>query len=88
MHVHLGRAKRDQKTIDSCDEFTRIAESGSTRCYFYQVRPCLLLLVFIKITDLFVYKPWFTLGNHILEKNMALVAAEKQAFELLRSEVS
>ena len=37
MHVHLARAKRDQAKLNAVDEFVTIAESGSTRCYFFKV---------------------------------------------------
>jgi hypothetical protein len=37
MHVHLARAKRDQKKLEASGDFTRIAESGTTKCYFHQV---------------------------------------------------
>ncbi|KAJ7042505.1 muts domain V-domain-containing protein [Mycena alexandri] len=36
MHVHLLKAKRDQKKINQNPEFVSIAESGTTKCYFYQ----------------------------------------------------
>ncbi|KAJ7275302.1 muts domain V-domain-containing protein [Mycena haematopus] len=35
-HVHLLRAKRDRKRIDENPEFIGIAESGTTKSYFYQ----------------------------------------------------
>ncbi|RDB28400.1 MutS 1, partial [Hypsizygus marmoreus] len=64
MHVHLARAKRDQAKLNATPEFISIAESGSTRCYFFKAR-------------------W----GQIAETTMALVAAEKDAFEILRKEV-
>ncbi|KAJ7786042.1 muts domain V-domain-containing protein [Mycena metata] len=36
MHVHLLKAKRDQRKINQNPEFVSIAESGTTKCYFYQ----------------------------------------------------
>ncbi|GLB36353.1 putative DNA-binding domain of DNA mismatch repair MUTS family protein [Lyophyllum shimeji] len=41
MHVHLGKAKRDQAKLSSSPEFVSIAESGSTRCYFFREWSCL-----------------------------------------------
>ncbi|KAF7339689.1 DNA mismatch repair protein [Mycena sanguinolenta] len=35
-HVHLQKAKRDRKRIDENPEFIGIAESGTTKSYFYQ----------------------------------------------------
>jgi hypothetical protein len=37
MHVHLGKAKRDQSKLNAAPEFVTIAESASTQCYFYKV---------------------------------------------------
>ena len=37
MHVHLGKAKRDQTRLNGASEFVSIAESASTRCYFHKV---------------------------------------------------
>ena len=37
MHVHLGKAKRDQKKLNAAPEFVTIAESASTQCYFFKV---------------------------------------------------
>ncbi|KAJ7630683.1 muts domain V-domain-containing protein [Roridomyces roridus] len=36
MHIHLLRAKRDRSKLDQTAEFVSIAESGSTKCYFFQ----------------------------------------------------
>ncbi|KAJ7169620.1 muts domain V-domain-containing protein [Mycena filopes] len=36
MHVHLLKAKRDQKKLTQNADFVSIAESGTTKCYFYQ----------------------------------------------------
>ncbi|KAF8446138.1 muts domain V-domain-containing protein [Boletus edulis BED1] len=36
MHVHIGRAKRDEVKIKSDTSFIAISESASTRSYFYQ----------------------------------------------------
>ncbi|KAK7064442.1 DNA mismatch repair protein [Favolaschia claudopus] len=36
-HVHLLKAKRDRKRMDGESEFVGIAESGTTKSYFYQV---------------------------------------------------
>jgi DNA mismatch repair ATPase MutS len=36
MHVHIGRAKRDEAKIKSDPSFIAISESASTRSYFYQ----------------------------------------------------
>ncbi|KAG6831256.1 hypothetical protein H0H92_011766 [Tricholoma furcatifolium] len=36
MHVHLARAKRDQKMIIADSDFVSIAESASTRCFFFK----------------------------------------------------
>ncbi|KAJ7462636.1 muts domain V-domain-containing protein [Mycena galericulata] len=68
MHVHLLKAKRDRTKISQNPEFVSIAESGSTKCYFYQ--------------------EWAQLGGQIVETTMALVAAEKEAFESLRTDVN
>ncbi|CAK5279975.1 unnamed protein product [Mycena citricolor] len=35
MHVHLLKAKRDRTKIGQDPDFVGIAESGSTKCYFY-----------------------------------------------------
>jgi hypothetical protein len=37
MHIHLGKAKRDQNKLNAAPEFVTIAESASTQCYFYKV---------------------------------------------------
>jgi hypothetical protein len=37
MHVHLAKAKRDHSKLSATPEFITIAESGSTRCYFFKV---------------------------------------------------
>ncbi|KAG5716617.1 MutS like protein [Termitomyces sp. T112] len=36
MHVHLAKAKRDQTKIIANPEFVSIAESASTRCFFFK----------------------------------------------------
>ncbi|KAJ7783497.1 muts domain V-domain-containing protein [Mycena maculata] len=68
MHVHLLKAKRDRAKIGQNPEFVSIAESGTTKCYFYQ--------------------EWAKLGGQIFETTMTLVAAEKEAFESLRTDVN
>ncbi|KAF8078408.1 muts domain V-domain-containing protein [Lyophyllum atratum] len=68
MHVHLGKAKRDQSELNASPEFISIAESGSTRCYFFQ--------------------EWSRIGGQITNTTQALTVAEKEAFEILRSEVT
>ncbi|KAJ6627193.1 muts domain V-domain-containing protein [Mycena sp. CBHHK59/15] len=68
MHVHLLKAKRDRAKISQNPEFVSIAESGTTKCFFYQ--------------------EWAQLGSQIVETTMALVAAEKEAFESLRMDVN
>jgi hypothetical protein len=43
-HVHLLKAKRDRKRISEDPKFIGIAESGTTKSFFYQVNlrsPCL-----------------------------------------------
>jgi len=37
MHVHIGKAKRDQKKLNAAPEFVTIAGSASTQCYFFKV---------------------------------------------------
>ncbi|KAJ7130099.1 muts domain V-domain-containing protein [Mycena crocata] len=68
MHVHLLKAKRDRAKISQNPEFISIAESGTTKSYFYQ--------------------EWAQLGGQIVETTIALVAAEKEAFESLRMDVN
>ncbi|ESK98406.1 dna mismatch repair protein [Moniliophthora roreri MCA 2997] len=36
MHVHLGKAKRDQGKLKNDSAFVPISETGTTKCYFYQ----------------------------------------------------
>ncbi|GAW09330.1 dna mismatch repair protein [Lentinula edodes] len=36
MHVHLAKAKRDQKKIAADPDFVSISETGTTRSYFFQ----------------------------------------------------
>ncbi|KAF8222260.1 hypothetical protein L208DRAFT_608417 [Tricholoma matsutake] len=36
MHVHIGKAKRDQHKLNAASEFVTIAESASTQCYFFK----------------------------------------------------
>ncbi|KAJ3848816.1 muts domain V-domain-containing protein [Lentinula lateritia] len=36
MHVHLAKAKRDQKKITADPDFVSISETGTTRSYFFQ----------------------------------------------------
>lgn len=36
-HVHLAKAKRDQGKLHQDLSFVSISESGTTKCYFYQV---------------------------------------------------
>ncbi|KAJ7102187.1 muts domain V-domain-containing protein [Mycena belliarum] len=68
MHVHLSKAKRDRTKISKHKGFVSIAESTTTKCYFYQ--------------------EWAQLGGQIVETTIAMVAAEREAFELLRMEVN
>ncbi|KAJ7706453.1 muts domain V-domain-containing protein [Mycena rosella] len=68
MHVHLLKAKRDRTKLSKNPEFVSIAESGTTKCYFYQ--------------------EWAQLGGQIVETTIAMVAAEKEAFESLRMDVN
>ncbi|KAJ6604390.1 muts domain V-domain-containing protein [Mycena vulgaris] len=68
MHVHLLKAKRDRTKISRDPDFVSIAESGTTKCYFYQ--------------------EWAQLGGQIVETRIAMVAAEKEAFETLRMDAS
>ncbi|KAJ7492881.1 muts domain V-domain-containing protein [Mycena latifolia] len=68
MHVHLLKAKRDRTKLSQNPEFVSIAESGTTKCYFYQ--------------------EWAQLGGQIVETTIAMVAAEKEAFESLRTDVN
>ncbi|KAG6842478.1 hypothetical protein C0991_000004 [Blastosporella zonata] len=45
MHVHLAKSKRDQSKIIADPEFVSIAESASTRCFFFKkVNSCSLSL--------------------------------------------
>ncbi|KAJ4486390.1 muts domain V-domain-containing protein [Lentinula aciculospora] len=64
MHVHLGKAKRDQRKMNADSDFVSISETGTTRCYFFQ--------------------DWAQLGQRIFATSVALVTAEKEAFETLR----
>ncbi|TRM61463.1 muts domain V-domain-containing protein [Schizophyllum amplum] len=68
MHVHLARRRRDSRLLDACAELVRVAESGSTKAYFWA--------------------PWTELGSEIVDRTLDLQAAEREAFDILRREVS
>jgi hypothetical protein len=38
MHVHIGKAKRDQRKLNADPSFVTIAVSASTQCYFFKVK--------------------------------------------------
>lgn len=51
MHVHIGRAKRDDAKVKNDLSFVSISDSASTSSYFYQV--CSLCNPFIRILQVF-----------------------------------
>jgi hypothetical protein len=84
MHVHLLKAKRDRKKIGQNPEFVSIAESGTTKSYFYQVGCCFICPKLVLNPS----QEWAQLGGQIVETTNALITAEKEAFESLRMEVN
>jgi DNA mismatch repair ATPase MutS len=83
LHVHLAKAKRDRVKLDGSPSFITISESASTKCYFNKVRsPSLVSYIIIDVSQ-----QWSQLGSQIAETSLALVEAEKEAFEVLRAEV-
>lgn len=85
MHVHIGRAKRDEAKIKSDPSFIVISESASTRSYFYQAGSfCIARL--IHALRMFS-QPWSQLGARIVETTAAIASAEKEIFNSLRDEV-
>jgi len=85
MHVHIGRAKRDDAQIKSDPSFIAISESASTRSYFYQVCSLFCSPTIPHLTN--VSQPWSKLGAQIVETTAAIADVEKEIFNSLRDEV-
>lgn len=86
MHVHLAKSKRDKSKMSKDPQFIAISESGTTKSFFYKVQIELLSNL---SRGAYVYlQDWARLGGQIQDTVIALLAAEKEAFDTLREEVS
>ncbi|KAH0838474.1 muts domain V-domain-containing protein [Lanmaoa asiatica] len=85
MHVHIGRAKRDDAKIKTDPSFIVISENASTSSYFYQVYPLSYSPSHSRLTN--VSQPWSQLGGQIVETTTAITNVEKEIFDSLRDEV-
>lgn len=83
LHVHVSKPRRDLERIRRSKKFIVIAESGSTKSYFNQVRRMLVVSGCVSKTR----QIWHKVGSSILETNTAIYNAEKIAFQTLREEV-
>ena len=86
MHIHLGRSKRDSAKIKASPLFVKIAESASTATFFNQVCYPGHNIAYPRSTR--AYQEWSILGSQIVETTSTIMAAERDAFEELRAEVS
>lgn len=85
MHVHIGKAKRDQAKIKTDPAFIVISENASTSSYFHQVCRFLCSPTHLHLTN--VLQPWSQLGGQIMETTAAIANTEKEIFNTLRDEV-
>ena len=86
MHVHIQKSKRNQARISTSPLFVKLTENGSTATYFYHVRN--MLLSNEKTIPHLIFQEWTMLGNQILEVTSTIYAAEKEAFDAIRNDVS